>query len=145
MRQSLDMLHKLLVPWSKGTTVTKGVSKSVSALFWKRVQQQQQAEEGAGTRDLKDGVNAPDVSFLDSMEDARLLWTRIEETGWIDHCRNVMSSAILVAETLSIRNCSVLVHCSDGWDRTAQVRMIAQTDGPSVCIHPSYPLLVHEH
>ncbi len=126
MRASLDMLHKILVPWMpKSATVSKGVTQSVSALLWRRAQQQSQQNEESKDKEGST-VNGPDVAFLDSMEYARLLWTRVEESGWLDHARNVISSSVLVAETLSARKCSVLVHCSDGWDRTAQVCATSQ-------------------
>ena len=51
---------------------------------------------------------------------------RLHETGWLDHIRLVMSSSIEAAEKLHKEQSSVLVHCSDGWDRTAQVCATAQ-------------------
>lgn len=55
------------------------------------------------------------------MGDAHLLLQKVEETGWLEHIRVVMASSCIVAEKLAIEGCGVLVHCSDGWDRTAQV------------------------
>ena len=51
---------------------------------------------------------------------------KLEETGWLDHVRLVISSSIMVADKLYHENSSVLVHCSDGWDRTAQVCSTSQ-------------------
>ncbi len=51
---------------------------------------------------------------------------RLEETGWLNHVRTVLSSAVMVATKLHKEQSSVLVHCSDGWDRTAQVCATAQ-------------------
>ena len=55
-----------------------------------------------------------EASFLDRVDRSRQQWSRVEETGWVDHLRVLLDSSVLVAETM-------LVHCSDGWDRTAQV------------------------
>jgi len=51
---------------------------------------------------------------------------KLEDTGWLDHIRLVISSSIMVADKLYSENSSVLVHCSDGWDRTAQVCATSQ-------------------
>lgn len=45
----------------------------------------------------------------------------LECTRWLDHVRLLLSSAARCAELLQ-QGSAVLVHCSDGWDRTAQVR-----------------------
>lgn len=50
----------------------------------------------------------------------------LEKCGWLDHSRKLLRAATLVAQLISIERCSVLVHCSDGWDRTPQVTAIAQ-------------------
>ena len=54
-------------------------------------------------------------------EDSRYFLLRVEETGWLEHIRVVIASSTVVAEKLSVEASGVLVHCSDGWDRTAQV------------------------
>ena len=49
----------------------------------------------------------------------------IEKTGWMEHVQSVVRGAAKVAEMLE-RKASVLIHCSDGWDRTAQVSSLVQ-------------------
>ncbi|KAJ8405817.1 hypothetical protein AAFF_G00312540 [Aldrovandia affinis] len=44
----------------------------------------------------------------------------LESTHWLEHIKLVLSGAIQVADKISSGN-SVMVHCSDGWDRTAQL------------------------
>jgi hypothetical protein len=51
---------------------------------------------------------------------------KVEATNWITHCSKVLMSSILMAEKLHLEGCSCLVHCSDGWDRTAQMTAITQ-------------------
>lgn len=40
-------------------------------------------------------------------------------------CQLVLTGAIQVADQVSSGKSSVLVHCSDGWDRTAQLTSLA--------------------
>ncbi|KAF7260362.1 hypothetical protein EG68_01886 [Paragonimus skrjabini miyazakii] len=49
----------------------------------------------------------------------------LEKSGWLRHLRVILEAAFFVATRLNEGN-SVLVHCSDGWDRTAQVCSLAQ-------------------
>uniref|UniRef100_A0A665ULC9 Myotubularin n=1 Tax=Echeneis naucrates TaxID=173247 RepID=A0A665ULC9_ECHNA len=48
----------------------------------------------------------------------------LESTHWLEHVKLVLSGAIQVADKVSSGN-SVVVHCSDGWDRTAQLTALA--------------------
>uniref|UniRef100_A0A8C2A5C6 Myotubularin related protein 6 n=1 Tax=Cyprinus carpio TaxID=7962 RepID=A0A8C2A5C6_CYPCA len=45
----------------------------------------------------------------------------LENSGWLRHIKAIMDAAIFLAKTVTVEGASVLVHCSDGWDRTAQV------------------------
>ena len=47
------------------------------------------------------------------------------EATWMAHVKLVLESAITIVNTLN-KEISVLIHCSDGWDRTAQCSAIAQ-------------------
>ncbi|CAG0880613.1 unnamed protein product [Cyprideis torosa] len=49
----------------------------------------------------------------------------LESSGWLKHIKAVLDTGTFVASLLST-GVSVLVHCSDGWDRTAQVCSLAQ-------------------
>ncbi|KAH7492473.1 hypothetical protein KRP22_001971 [Phytophthora ramorum] len=51
---------------------------------------------------------------------------RLENTRWLKHVMRVLSGARRVAEVLHEDGASVLVHCSDGWDRTPQLVALAQ-------------------
>jgi len=52
--------------------------------------------------------------------------SNLEQTGWIEHIRLCLLAAVDVAEKLRLEGSTVLLHCSDGWDRTAQVSCMAQ-------------------
>lgn len=47
-------------------------------------------------------------------------------TRWPQYVASVLAGGRRVAEHIALRGVSVLVHCSDGWDRTAEVVSLAQ-------------------
>lgn len=50
----------------------------------------------------------------------------VEGTRWLFHIHKILSSSLFVAHLLHNHGVSVLVHCSDGWDRTSQLCATAQ-------------------
>lgn len=54
--------------------------------------------------------------------------TALEATGWLKYIKDLMTSARKCLETL-FDGQSVLVHCSDGWDRTTQIVSLAKLMG----------------
>ena len=49
----------------------------------------------------------------------------IHETGWLKHLEKIIIASIRVVSVVE-SGTSVLVHCSDGWDRTSQVVSLAK-------------------
>ncbi|XP_074841707.1 phosphatidylinositol-3,5-bisphosphate 3-phosphatase MTMR6 isoform X2 [Carettochelys insculpta] len=45
----------------------------------------------------------------------------LENSGWLRHIKAVLDAAVVLAKAIAVENATVLVHCSDGWDRTSQV------------------------
>ncbi|XP_066400935.1 myotubularin-related protein 6 isoform X2 [Molothrus aeneus] len=45
----------------------------------------------------------------------------LESSGWLRHIKAVLDAAVFLAKAIAVESASVLVHCSDGWDRTSQV------------------------
>ncbi|XP_018421880.1 PREDICTED: myotubularin-related protein 6 [Nanorana parkeri] len=45
----------------------------------------------------------------------------LESCGWLRHIKAVLDASVCLAKAIYEENTSVLVHCSDGWDRTSQV------------------------
>ncbi|KAH0625101.1 hypothetical protein JD844_033213 [Phrynosoma platyrhinos] len=45
----------------------------------------------------------------------------LENSGWLRHIKAVLDAAVFLAKAIAFESASVLVHCSDGWDRTSQV------------------------
>lgn len=50
----------------------------------------------------------------------------VEGTGWLNHVRSILSASVNVARYVGLNGFPVLVHCSDGWDRTSQVCSLAE-------------------
>ena len=44
----------------------------------------------------------------------------VEECGWYEHIKTIFQAAYRVRDLLDVDSTTVIVHCSDGWDRTAQ-------------------------
>lgn len=53
-------------------------------------------------------------------------WSSIESSRWLEHIRLIIRGALKIARVLEMEKASVLVHCSDGWDRTSQLVSLAQ-------------------
>ncbi|XP_036596270.1 myotubularin-related protein 8 [Trichosurus vulpecula] len=49
----------------------------------------------------------------------------LENSGWLRHIKTIMDAGIFLAKAVKVEKASILVHCSDGWDRTAQVCSLA--------------------
>ncbi|KAK3854666.1 hypothetical protein Pcinc_038871 [Petrolisthes cinctipes] len=49
----------------------------------------------------------------------------LEASGWVKHVRSVLETASFITGAVA-GGASVLVHCSDGWDRTSQTCALAQ-------------------
>jgi len=73
---------------------------------------------------MRDSLRGLYKLCLGSQSDRKWL-SNLEYTRWFDHLNSVLSSAIKVAEAIQ-QGSSVLVHCSDGWDRTPQITSLAQ-------------------
>uniref|UniRef100_A0A3Q2I6X3 Myotubularin related protein 8 n=1 Tax=Equus caballus TaxID=9796 RepID=A0A3Q2I6X3_HORSE len=57
----------------------------------------------------------------------------LESSGWLRHIKAIMDAGIFIAKAVKVEKANVLVHCSDGWDRTAQVCSVA-----SILLDPFY-------
>ena len=61
--------------------------------------------------------------------------SKFESTKWLEYLSDLLIASITIAKYI-IKNTNVLVHCSDGWDRTSQVVSLAQ-----IIIDPYYRTL----
>lgn len=60
----------------------------------------------------------------------------LRKSGWLGHIAGVLDGAEMVARVIGLGGSHVLIHCSDGWDRTSQVAALAQ-----VMLDPFYRTL----
>ncbi|KAM7267208.1 hypothetical protein ACFE04_009374 [Oxalis oulophora] len=47
------------------------------------------------------------------------------DSGWLIHVQSVLAGSAWIAARIAMESASVLVHCSDGWDRTTQLVSLA--------------------
>jgi hypothetical protein len=67
--------------------------------------------------------------------------SKLEGTSWLEHIRNILVCSSYCIEIIEKENSSVLLHCSDGWDRyffyfnlrTSQVCSLVE-----LCLDPFY-------
>ncbi|KAI6669248.1 hypothetical protein NL676_004133 [Syzygium grande] len=55
------------------------------------------------------------------------------DSGWLIHIQSVLAGSAWIAARVDLESASVLVHCSDGWDRTTQLVSLA-----SLLLDPYY-------
>lgn len=53
-------------------------------------------------------------------------WQLLDNTKWLNHIAGLLSSAVIAANAVDKQARPVLVHCSDGWDRTPQIVSLAE-------------------
>jgi myotubularin-related protein 6/7/8 len=78
-------------------------------------------------QDVIDVLKDSDVSTLPL--DAE----QLTKSGWLKHISNMLDGTALIARTVGLNHSNVLIHCSDGWDRTSQLSALSQ-----LCLDPYY-------
>ena len=63
--------------------------------------------------------------------------SNIDNTQWLNHLHQVLKGTVKIIDTIEKKKTSVIVHCSDGWDRTAQLTALSM-----MCLDPYYRTLV---
>uniref|UniRef100_A0A8C9FE12 phosphatidylinositol-3,5-bisphosphate 3-phosphatase n=1 Tax=Pavo cristatus TaxID=9049 RepID=A0A8C9FE12_PAVCR len=59
-----------------------------------------------------------------TIDEARWL-SNVDSTHWLEYIRMLLAGAVRIADKIESGKTSVVVHCSDGWDRTAQLTALA--------------------
>jgi len=67
-----------------------------------------------------EAIKDSDVSKLPPNRDL------LAKSGWIKHITGLLDGAALIARQVGIQHSHVLIHCSDGWDRTSQLSALSQ-------------------
>ncbi|KAI0127915.1 protein-tyrosine phosphatase-like protein [Xylariales sp. AK1849] len=50
----------------------------------------------------------------------------LNKSGWLKHITGILDGSALIARQVGIQHSHVLIHCSDGWDRTSQLSALSQ-------------------
>nr|XP_042125449.1 myotubularin-related protein 1 isoform X3 [Peromyscus maniculatus bairdii] len=59
-----------------------------------------------------------------SIDDSRWL-SNVDGTHWLEYIRVLLAGAVRIADKIESGKTSVVIHCSDGWDRTSQLTSLA--------------------
>lgn len=51
--------------------------------------------------------------------------TAVEGSLWLKHIKCILAGAVRIVDKIETMSTSVVVHCSDGWDRTAQLTALS--------------------
>ncbi|KAM9973493.1 hypothetical protein ACTFIW_010587 [Dictyostelium discoideum] len=65
--------------------------------------------------DNNEGYNGTNIKWFEGIESSR----------WFDHIILILKGSIRIVESIHKQCTSVLIHCSDGWDRTPQLSSIS--------------------
>ncbi|KAF9447881.1 phosphatases II [Macrolepiota fuliginosa MF-IS2] len=57
----------------------------------------------------------------------------LRRSGWLRHLQAIMEGTVLITRNVHVNSSHVLIHCSDGWDRTSQLSSLSQ-----LCLDPFY-------
>ncbi|KAK6894062.1 Phosphoinositide 3-phosphatase [Candida tropicalis] len=72
-------------------------------------------------------------SYDKSSASAALLQQALTKTQWLNRLSIILQSVDRITKSIHLNNTNVVIHCSDGWDRTSQVSALAQ-----LCLDPFY-------
>ena len=73
----------------------------------------------------KESIVKGKVSFNIDNSNMKNFLSKFEDTKWLEYLSDLLLGAIIVSNNLK-KGINVLVHCSDGWDRTAQICSLVQ-------------------
>ncbi|WRT63334.1 uncharacterized protein IL334_000239 [Kwoniella shivajii] len=59
--------------------------------------------------------------------------TLLRKSNWLKHISTILDGSLIIIRNIHLNASHVLIHCSDGWDRTAQLSAVSQ-----VCLDPYY-------
>ena len=77
-----------------------------------------------------DALKESDVTPLAPSREA------LANSKWLKHINCLLDGASIIARQVALQHSHVLIHCSDGWDRTSQLSALSQ-----LCLDPYYRTL----
>ncbi len=57
----------------------------------------------------------------------------LRRSNWLKHISATLDGALIIVKNVHVNSSHVLIHCSDGWDRTSQLAALAE-----LCLDPFY-------
>jgi len=57
----------------------------------------------------------------------------LRKSNWLRHISTLLEGSVVIIKNIHYNASHVLIHCSDGWDRTSQLSAVAQ-----ICLDPYY-------
>ena len=57
----------------------------------------------------------------------------LRRSGWLRHISAILEGTLIITKNIHVNSSHVLIHCSDGWDRTSQLSALSQ-----LCLDPFY-------
>lgn len=77
-----------------------------------------------------DALKESDVTPLGPNRD------QLARSGWLKHIGGILEGARIITRQVGLTHSHVLIHCSDGWDRTSQLSALSQ-----ICLDPYFRTL----
>jgi len=78
------------------------------------------------------GVDDGPPEYSDGL-DTMIALKAIHESKWLRYLRTILEGASMLVKELTVHRSNALVHCTDGWDRTAQLTGLVL-----LCVDPHY-------
>ncbi|KAK6335664.1 hypothetical protein TWF696_002430 [Orbilia brochopaga] len=60
----------------------------------------------------------------------------LQKSNWLRHINALIMGTSVIVQQVAVKHSHVLIHCSDGWDRTSQLAALAQ-----ICLDPYFRTL----
>ncbi|CAX45135.1 myotubularin-related protein 1, putative [Candida dubliniensis CD36] len=76
------------------------------------------------------------ATYDKSSASSALLQQALTKTQWLNRLSIILQSVDRITKSIHLNNTNVIIHCSDGWDRTSQVSALSQ-----LCLDPFYRTL----
>uniref|UniRef100_A0A8C7ZFM4 phosphatidylinositol-3,5-bisphosphate 3-phosphatase n=1 Tax=Oryzias sinensis TaxID=183150 RepID=A0A8C7ZFM4_9TELE len=73
---------------------------------------------------MRESLRKVKEAIYPNIDDAHWL-SNLESTHWLEHIKLILAGALRIADKVESGKTSVVVHCSDGWDRTTQLTSLA--------------------
>ena len=131
---SFSNLAKSLGNKVKSVTIKSKKSRSLeSSPRTERARKEEEEGGGGGGGDeeeqqpqINSHSNSNNGDLYAEMMGPDNFWNAVASSSWFSYLRQIIVSSVCIVSMIDTENRSVLVHCSDGWDRTSQLCSLSQ-------------------